>query len=51
MSKKEGLIFANARAKSKENNLMSEERLHRIMESKTDADTPATERQRIDRIR
>ena len=38
MSKKEGLIFANARAKSKENNLMSEERLHRIVESKTVAD-------------
>ena len=35
MKKKEGLIFANARAKSKENNLMTEERLHRIMESKT----------------
>jgi len=35
MRKKEGLIFANARAKSKENNLMTEERLHRIMESKT----------------
>ncbi len=38
MSKKEGLIFANARAKSKENYLMSEERLHRIVESKTVAD-------------
>ena len=38
MRKKEGLIFANARAKSKENNLMSEERLHRISESKTVAD-------------
>ena len=35
MKKKEGLIFANARAKSKENGLMTEERLHRIMESKT----------------
>lgn len=38
MRKKEGLIFANARAKSKENNLMSEERLHRIRESKTVGD-------------
>ncbi len=36
--KKDGLIFANARAKSKENNLLSEERLHRILESKTTED-------------
>ncbi len=35
MGKRDGLIFANARAKSKENGLLSEERLHRIMESKT----------------
>ena len=38
MRRKEGLIFANARAKSKENGLMNEERLHRIMESKTVSD-------------
>ncbi len=38
MKNRDGLIFANARAKSKENNLMTEERLHRIMESKTVAD-------------
>lgn len=32
---KEGLIFANARAKAKEYNLLSEERLHRMMEAKS----------------
>jgi V/A-type H+-transporting ATPase subunit C len=32
---KEGLIFANARAKAKELNLLTEERLHRIAEAKT----------------
>lgn len=32
---KDGLIFANARAKAKELNLFTEERLHRMMESKT----------------
>ncbi len=32
---REGLIFANARAKAKEYNLLSEERLYRMMESKT----------------
>ncbi|MBO5304598.1 MAG: V-type ATPase subunit [Clostridia bacterium] len=31
---KDGLIFANARAKAKELNLFTEERLHRMMESK-----------------
>jgi V/A-type H+-transporting ATPase subunit C len=32
---KDGLIFANARAKAKELNLFTEERLHRMMEAKT----------------
>lgn len=32
---KEGLIFANARAKGKESNLLSKERLQRMMEAKT----------------
>lgn len=32
---KQGLIFASARAKAKELNLFSEERLHRMMEAKT----------------
>jgi len=35
---KEGLIFANARAKAKEMNLLSEERLHRMMECKNVSD-------------
>lgn len=32
---KQGLIFASARAKAKENNLFTEEKLHRMMEAKT----------------
>ena len=32
---KEGLIFANTRAKARENNLFSEERLQRMMECET----------------
>jgi len=33
--KGDGVIFANARAKAKENNLLSEERLHRMIECKS----------------
>lgn len=32
---KQGLIFASARAKAKENNLFTEEKLHRMLEAKT----------------